>query len=193
MASLVGIGERFTFDDGVLFLYPQRLFATGGVVSRWNGAVTRELKAACIAAAPMGTRATKTAKNAMWPQGSLKNAAFWRAESHLVGPMTRDMFVICDVPYASFVDGGTANNGTGYIYPHGDFLLLPPISIGSLFHGGEMASPTTSGGEIYRRSLPFKNEFKRVKGQPAQKFMEAGYNTVRRVHSALPPVHTVTF
>lgn len=87
------------------------LFRSNGPGGRWIYKVSVAMINEARAEAPSRTGGLKRAHRITRGRGANQYAATFHIEN--------------TAEHADWVHGGTAQNGTGWIYPHGDFLLVP--------------------------------------------------------------------
>jgi len=175
----------------VIELHPGTLFDSDGVVRRWMVKVTAETKAASKAKAPP----RRHAPSKRWPnrrgKGLLNKSI--RGTVSRTGPLQNVGVVSVNVPYAKYVLGGTAAQGTRYIYRNYARRAEAAKIAARVKSGGAALRPGESGKGLYMK-LPLPNPaggtrrlYVRVHGQQANNFLFDGYNEMARVHEAFHP------
>lgn len=136
------------------------LFAPGGSVNSWSHWIARDVRGEARNLAPQPGAGRSMARSPhTWTTGNLV-ASIYSGVSFR--PRRNIVEVGARAPYAVYVHEGTANNGAGYIYSNS---------------GRPM--PIKRAGFV----LGYADQ---VRGQKANPFLVDGYNTVARVHPALP-------
>jgi len=180
--------------DGIhiIELHTQVLFLPGGSVREWSRVVTKEIETAAKAKAP------PFRSYARWPSratGRLNRSIRGRLNRTTVRILRADVYV--RVPYAKYVLGGTANNGTGLIYStagygargeisdHMEFLV--DLAMQGENYGQEQLRDDPDIPDDWWMRTPWGPKLV-VSGQRKNPFLRDGYNEVARMHAALKPM-----
>ena len=172
----MSISYRF----GAVVIYDEKMYTDVGLVGRWTGSVTRELKRNTKNAAPSGLttgRIRKSSYNSQHPVGTLKRTV--DANSRQIGPRERQISVWTEAPYAVHVVYGTKT-----IYARS--ARIPKGEEGAGQFRGLGDSDEQYG--MYIPANPGWGKAKwrqRVRGQKANNFFQTGMDLTSIRHPAL--------
>lgn len=189
------MGVRTTYYRTIM--YDQKMYLGTGLVGRWMRGITRETEVAVKAHAPPNR---SMAKHRPRPGTGQLMASIYSANSSTpslriargevgVGPVADEL----TEDYAKFVLGGTAGQGTQYIYSHEGWANKGLVDY--MFSGTRRAAllKKESGGSGFFMGVRAGAGYKpgprlRVHGQRANNFLQDGYNVVARTHRSLKPM-----
>lgn len=171
-------------------IHHEILFQKGHDVHDWADTVGRELKMSALEYAP-----PRRSRSLHGHKGTGALAASIGSEVTLVDPDMLSIMLYVDADHAKYVLGGTARNGTGYIYSTAGYANRALVTRllrrkntkksawamhekGDLPRGLFMRLPPGPGGT--------KRYHLRVRGQVKNPFMSDAYYVTRLRHSALP-------
>lgn len=167
------------------------LFIPGGDVNDWCTQRTVELKTMAIEKAPPNRSSSRFYQALRKSQSTGRLAAAITGSTGMVGDriITMRLGVREEMaPHADYVLGGTARNGTGYIYTplgYANYQLITAAVMSRNFkmYKGEKGWVLNLPETYHEQHL-----YLRVKGQRANPFITDAYAAVARVHTALPRV-----
>jgi hypothetical protein len=169
-------------------IHSQVLFLPSGSVYKWTDRVGREIATSCKAES-----LHSEARRPRTRTGKMTRSIKKEKIKGTLAAKTLSCNVSVNVRYAKYVLGGTANNGSGYIYSRAGWPNRTKITgyITRVRHARESNSdidlPDTP--DNWWMSTPY-GPYMRVRGQKANPFMTRGYNLVARKHAALRPIRS---
>ena len=191
------MGVRTTYYRTIM--YDQKMYLGTGLVGRWMRKITLETEVAVKAKAPPNRSHAKEKYKPRHGTGQLL-ASIYSANSSTpslriargevgAGPVSDEL----TEDYVPFVLGGTAGQGTQYIYSHEGWVRKAEVDY--MFSGTRRAAQMKkeSGDQGLYMKVRAGSRYKagprlRVHGQRANNFLQDGYNEIARSHRALKPM-----